>query len=100
MAKTGGRKNLRGAYEQARRVDPKPITGKEKPQDILETAFGAYVGRQERTAFELMKRLGVSLAVRHIPDTREPLETTPDWYVLIELASGEPGAAFPVNRAS
>lgn len=56
MAKTGGRKNLRGAYEQARRVDPKPITGKEKPQDILETAFGAYVGRQERTAFELMKR--------------------------------------------
>ena len=44
-------------------------------------------------AFELMKRLGVGLAIRHIPDVREPLETTPDWYVLIELASGEPGAA-------
>jgi FAD/FMN-containing dehydrogenase len=44
-------------------------------------------------AFELMKRLGVALAVRHIPGVREPLETTPEWSVLIELASGEPGAA-------
>lgn len=44
-------------------------------------------------AFELMKRLGVDLAIRHIPGVREPLETRPDWYVLIELASGEPGAA-------
>lgn len=44
-------------------------------------------------AFELMKRIGMEFVLRHIPDTREPLETTPDWYVLIELASGEPGAA-------
>lgn len=44
-------------------------------------------------AFELMKRIGVEFALKHIPDTREPLETTPPWYVLIELASGEPGAA-------
>ncbi|MDQ8030255.1 MAG: FAD-binding oxidoreductase, partial [Brevundimonas sp.] len=44
-------------------------------------------------AFELMKRIGVEFALKHIPDTREPLDTTPPWYVLIELASGEPGAA-------
>jgi len=44
-------------------------------------------------AFELMKRLGVTLVLKNIPDTREPLETTPDWYVLIELTSGEPGGA-------
>ncbi len=44
-------------------------------------------------AFELMKRIGVEFALKHIPDTREPLETTPPWYVLIELTSGEPGAA-------
>ncbi len=37
-------------------MDPRPITGREKPMEILETAFGAYVGRQERTAFELMRR--------------------------------------------
>ncbi|RZJ87929.1 MAG: FAD-binding oxidoreductase, partial [Brevundimonas sp.] len=44
-------------------------------------------------AFELMKRIGMEFVLKHIPDTREPLESTPDWYVLIELASGEPGAA-------
>jgi FAD/FMN-containing dehydrogenase len=44
-------------------------------------------------AFELMKRIGMEFVLRHIPDTREPLDTTPNWYVLIELASGEPGAA-------
>ncbi len=44
-------------------------------------------------AFELMKRIGMEFVLRHIPDTREPLDSTPPWYVLIELASGEPGAA-------
>jgi FAD/FMN-containing dehydrogenase len=44
-------------------------------------------------AFELMKRLGVTLVLKNIPDTRDPLESTPDWYVLIELTSGEPGGA-------
>lgn len=44
-------------------------------------------------AFELMKRLGMALVLRNIPDTREPLESTPAWYVLIELTSGEPGGA-------
>lgn len=44
-------------------------------------------------AFELMKRLGMELVLKHIPDTREPLESTPPWYVLIEIASGTPGGA-------
>ncbi|MFN3559556.1 MAG: FAD-binding oxidoreductase [Brevundimonas sp.] len=44
-------------------------------------------------AFELMKRIGMEFVLRHIPDTREPLDSAPNWYVLIELASGEPGAA-------
>ena len=44
-------------------------------------------------AFELMKRLGMEFVLRNIPDTREPLDSTPPWYVLIELVSGEPGAA-------
>ena len=44
-------------------------------------------------AFELIGRLGVELAVRHIPGTRDPLESRTPWYVLIEIASGEPGAA-------
>ncbi len=44
-------------------------------------------------AFELMKRLGMELVLKNIPDTREPLDTTPDWSVLIEIASGTPGGA-------
>jgi deoxyhypusine synthase len=57
MAKSTNRKaGLRSAYQQSRRVDPKPITGRESPIELLEHAFPAYVGRQERTAFELMRR--------------------------------------------
>jgi FAD/FMN-containing dehydrogenase len=44
-------------------------------------------------AFELMRRIGVEMAVRNIPGVREPLETVTPWIVLIELASGEDGAA-------
>jgi deoxyhypusine synthase len=53
---TKTQQSLRKAYQQSRRVNPKPITGKETALQLLEHAFGAYVGRQERTAFELMKR--------------------------------------------
>lgn len=44
-------------------------------------------------AFELMKRIGVEFALKHIPGVREPLDSIQPWYVLIELTSGEPGAA-------
>ena len=47
---------LRKPFQNARRVDPRPITGKESPGELLEHAFSAYVGRQERTAYELMRR--------------------------------------------
>ncbi|MDP8999904.1 MAG: deoxyhypusine synthase family protein [Myxococcota bacterium] len=47
---------LRRNFESARDVSPRAITGKETPRDILEHGFPAYVGRQERTAFELMRR--------------------------------------------
>ena len=57
MAKPDTNKsNLRKPFQQARRVDPRPITGKESAQELLAHAFSAYVGRQERTAFELMRR--------------------------------------------
>jgi FAD/FMN-containing dehydrogenase len=44
-------------------------------------------------AFEIMQRAGVVNAVRHIPGVREPLEGVHAWYVLIEIASGQPGSA-------
>src|SRR6516164_4971903 len=56
MPKPSQRRGLRAAYARSRNVDPRPITGREKPDQLLAHAFGAYVGRQERTAFELMRR--------------------------------------------
>jgi FAD/FMN-containing dehydrogenase len=44
-------------------------------------------------SFELIGALGMELAIRHIPGARAPLESRPPWYVLIEIASGEGGAA-------
>jgi deoxyhypusine synthase len=52
--KTGG--PLRRRFEQARDVRPLAITGRETPHAILTERFPAYVGRQERTAYELMRR--------------------------------------------
>lgn len=42
--------------ESARVVAPGPITGKESPRLLLDNAFPAFVGRQVRTAAELMDR--------------------------------------------
>jgi FAD/FMN-containing dehydrogenase len=70
------------------------IAGVESPAAavaLLARAKDASGGAVE--SFELMGRLGIELALRHIPGAREPLESRPPWYVLIEIASGEPGAA-------
>src|SRR6202789_649465 len=47
---------LRHRFETARDVRPRAITGKETPHQILTERFPAYVGRQERSAYELMRR--------------------------------------------
>ena len=44
-------------------------------------------------SFELIGVLGMDLALGHIPGARAPLQSRPPWYVLIEIASGDPGAA-------
>ncbi len=43
------------------------------------------------TAFEMMSRLAVELAVSHIPDVRDPLDSPYPFYALIELSSSRPG---------
>jgi FAD/FMN-containing dehydrogenase len=70
------------------------VCGLKTPHDAI-----ALLGRAKAEsggaleAFELMGALGVELVVRHIEDRRKPLEGEHPWYVLIEIASGEPGAA-------
>jgi deoxyhypusine synthase len=45
---------LRQHFHQARLVAPTAITGDETPAELLELAFPAFVGRQLRTAWQLM----------------------------------------------
>jgi FAD/FMN-containing dehydrogenase len=70
------------------------MVGLESPAKAVELLLRA---KQETgggvDAFELMGREGLALVLKNIPDTREPLVQTYPWYVLIELASGEPGGA-------
>src|SRR4051794_17328861 len=50
------KQKMRGDFERARDVSPLAITGKESPSDIMKHRFPAYVGRQERTAYELLEK--------------------------------------------
>lgn len=50
-------------------------------------------------AFELIARGGVANAVKNIPGIREPLQGEHPWYVLIETASGQAGAAETAMEA-
>jgi deoxyhypusine synthase len=56
MPKPPGQRKVRRSFQRARDVRPKRITGKERPSEIIEGAFPAYVGRQERTAYQLMRK--------------------------------------------
>ncbi len=67
------------------------IAGPAQAATLLATAKAETGGEVE--AFELIGRLGLELATRHLPGLREPLETRPPWYVLIEIANARPGSA-------
>jgi FAD/FMN-containing dehydrogenase len=70
------------------------IAGVDSPEvaiRLLARAKDAAGGAVE--AFELMGRLGIEFALKNIAGVREPLAETHPWYILVEFASGEPGAA-------
>jgi deoxyhypusine synthase len=47
---------LRSLLHTAPEARPAPISGQERPHELLASAFPAFVGRQVRTAYELMVR--------------------------------------------
>ena len=70
------------------------FVGLRTPKDAIRLlARGKAVTGGALEAFELISRQGMDLVVKNIPDQREPLAGRHAWYVLIETASGEPGAA-------
>jgi hypothetical protein len=48
------------------------------------------------TAFELIPRAGLDLALAHIPGTIDPLAKHHPWYVLIELSSSQTDSSIRV----
>jgi len=56
MARKADERSIQKSFARARDVRPRRITGRERPSAIIEGAFPAYVGRQERTAYQLMKK--------------------------------------------
>lgn len=46
------------------------------------------------TAFELIPRIGLEFVLRHIPGVRDPLPNPNEWYVLIEISSGQAPSAI------
>ncbi|MEF2070483.1 FAD-binding oxidoreductase [Consotaella aegiceratis] len=74
---------------------PKPA-GRELAYVALETPEAALALFQEAqaragvqlTAFELIPRIGVDFALRHVSGLRDPLAAIHPWYALIEISSG------------
>jgi D-lactate dehydrogenase (cytochrome) len=57
-----------------------------------EAALGLLKIAEERTgggvtSFELIARVGIDAAVKHVPGVRKPLDSPHEWYVLMELSS-------------
>jgi FAD/FMN-containing dehydrogenase len=70
------------------------IVGLKTPKDAIRLlARGKAETGGALEAFELMSRAGMALVIKNIPNQRDPLAEPYPWYVLIETASGEPGAA-------
>jgi FAD/FMN-containing dehydrogenase len=61
----------------------------------IQTATG-----EQTSAFELISRFALELVLDHIPNTRDPVQTPADWYVLVEVAApdGGTGARTTVEK--
>ncbi|MGB8276123.1 MAG: FAD-binding oxidoreductase [Alphaproteobacteria bacterium] len=46
------------------------------------------------SAFELVPRIGIDLALAHVPGTTDPLAGRDEWMVLVEATSSTPGAGL------
>lgn len=66
------------------------LSSPEKALSLLSRAQAASGGNV--TSFELMSRFSIGLVLKHIPNTRDPLDKEYPWYALIEFSSGREGA--------
>ncbi|MFK7902824.1 MAG: FAD-binding oxidoreductase [Nitratireductor sp.] len=74
---------------------PKPsgkevaFVGVQSPEDALKILNLAQAkAGKSLTGFELISQMGLSFVIRHLDVSRDPLEETHPWYVLVEISSG------------
>jgi len=47
---------------------------------------------EQTSAFELISRFALELVLEHIPETRDPVQTRAEWYVLVEVSAPDRAA--------
>ena len=52
---------------------------------------------EQASAFELISRFALELVLEHIPNTRDPLQTKADWYVLAEVTAPNDASRARMN---
>jgi FAD/FMN-containing dehydrogenase len=80
------------------RLFPKPaeiataFAGVASPDDAVSFFSRAFARAGSMlTAFELLPRIGLDFVLRHASDTRDPLASPHDWYLLFDLSSPREG---------
>ena len=68
------------------------MTDPESAVELLSVAKQASGGQV--TGFEIMPELGLDLVLKLLPDARDPFADRHQWYVLMELSSGDAGGAL------
>jgi D-lactate dehydrogenase (cytochrome) len=75
---------------------PKPrevetaFLGLSRVEDVMDLFARARAATADQlTAFELIPRAALDLALAHIPDTVDPLASAHPWYVLLEMSSSQ-----------
>ncbi|WP_206057371.1 FAD-binding oxidoreductase [Nitratireductor sp. XY-223] len=64
-----------------------PVASPQSALDLLHHLRGSL--GEVISAFELMSATGMTLALKHFPELRNPFDTPHDWYVLAEIAGPE-----------
>jgi len=66
--------------------------GLKRARDAMELFARARAASGDQlTAFELIPRIGLDFAMRHVAGVPDPLQRPHDWYVLLEVTSSRPG---------
>ncbi len=92
----GGEGTLGIVTAASLRLFPRPkevetaLLGLARVEDAMELfSLARKASGDQLTAFELMSRFGVEMALRHVPGLSDPLAAIFPWYVLMEMSSSE-----------